>query len=105
NGHYTGGLAINCHEDRGRALLTKTVGLSSERADIDAGFFHNAQVADDETAPFDRTRHALADRRIEILNVGDHKPEFLRRLQDGRAERMLAAALQTGCQPQHVILT
>src|SRR5205807_837927 len=77
NGNYTGGLAINCHEDRGRALLTKTVGLSSQRAQIDAGFFHNAQVADDETPPFDRTRYALADRRIEILNVGDRKPALL----------------------------
>jgi hypothetical protein len=91
-----GRAAIDGDEDGGGAVAPQRLGRGLEGRDRDAGLGHDAAVADDQPAPIDAAGDALAGRGVEPGHRQQRQAAVDGGPHDGGAERMLAAALETG---------
>ena len=95
------GLAVDGDEDRGRALAAEPLGLLLKRLRRDVQLAQKPRVAEDDAAALHHADRALAARRIEAAHRQKLDLALGGRFDDGLAERMLAAALDAGREPQH----
>ena len=97
----TGGPPVNRDEHHGLTFATERVSLCGQRAGIDAEVVQQRAIAERDHARFDATLDALAGDRFEALGIDQRQSALFGPTDDGRGERMLAAAFKTGGQPQH----
>jgi hypothetical protein len=81
-----------------RAVAAKFARQALERTDVDVRCLHSEPVAEREVSPVNGAGHALAGDALEALGFGEREIAIRRRGPDRSRERMLAAALEAGCE-------
>ena len=75
----------------------RSFAISFERADVDADRLHHGPIAERDLAPVYGSLHAFAGKTLKVVDLGEREIAIRGGAQDRRRERMLAAALETGC--------
>ena len=104
DGDDAGELAVDGEEDRGGAVLAQTLGVVGERRGVDIELGEERGIAEREPFALDHADHAFAGRRVEAAQRCERNLALGCGSNDGRRQRMLAAALGAGGETQHLRL-
>ena len=96
-------LAVDCGEDRRRAVVAQFVRLPFKRRDVNSGCLHHGPIAENHFAPVDGPGHALARRRVEVFDFAKHEIAVRRRAHHRRGQRMLACPFEARGKPEQLV--